>query len=105
MTLLIDIGNTRIKWARFENGVLQPQSAAPHADWVVDTLVNTILRRGNSADRVLVSNGDSGRLLHFGLPDSRAPASLEIVWPSGKKQLIDDVAVGQIATIVEASGK
>jgi hypothetical protein len=48
---------------------------------------------------------DSGRLLHFGLPDSRAPASLEIVWPSGKKQLIDDVAVGQIATIVEASGK
>jgi pantothenate kinase type III len=29
--LLIDIGNTRIKWARFERGALQPQSAAVHA--------------------------------------------------------------------------
>jgi type III pantothenate kinase len=56
MTLLIDIGNTRIKWARFEGGALQPQSAAPHADWSVDTLVETVLRRGNRTDRVLVSN-------------------------------------------------
>src|SRR5512145_2557748 len=56
MALLIDIGNTRIKWARFEDGVLQPQSAAPHADWVVETLVETVLRRGTRADRVLVSN-------------------------------------------------
>jgi type III pantothenate kinase len=56
MALLIDIGNTRIKWARFEDGVLQPQSAAPHADWVAETLVETVLRRGKPADRVLVSN-------------------------------------------------
>ena len=56
MALLIDIGNTRIKWARFEGGVLQPQSAAPHADWIAATLVETVLRRGNRADRVLVSN-------------------------------------------------
>ena len=56
MALLIDIGNTRIKWARFEDGVLQPQSAAPHADWVLDKLVDTILRQGTRADRVLVSN-------------------------------------------------
>jgi type III pantothenate kinase len=56
MSLLIDIGNTRIKWARYENGVLQPQSAAPHADWVADTFIQTVLHRGNRADRVLVSN-------------------------------------------------
>ncbi len=56
MTLLIDIGNTRIKWARFEDGVLQPQSASPHADWKAETLVETVLRRGNRSDRVLVSN-------------------------------------------------
>jgi type III pantothenate kinase len=54
--LLIDIGNTRIKWARFEGGALQPQSAAPHADWGVETFVGTVLRRGNRAERVLVSN-------------------------------------------------
>lgn len=56
MTVLVDIGNTRIKWARFEDGVLQPQSAAPHADWSAETVVETVLRRGNRADRVLVSN-------------------------------------------------
>jgi type III pantothenate kinase len=56
MTLLIDIGNTRIKWARFEDGVLQPQSASPHADWKAETCVETVLRRGNRSDRVLVSN-------------------------------------------------
>jgi type III pantothenate kinase len=55
MALLIDIGNTRIKWARFEGGALQAQSAAPHADWNVATFVETVLRRGGS-DRVLVSN-------------------------------------------------
>lgn len=56
MALLIDIGNTRIKWARFEDGILQPQSASPHADWSAETLVETVLRRGNRSDRVLVSN-------------------------------------------------
>ena len=56
MTLPIDIGNTRIKWARFENGVLQPQSAAPHADWSAQTLTETVLQRGGRSDRVLVSN-------------------------------------------------
>jgi type III pantothenate kinase len=56
MALLIDVGNTRIKWARFEGGALQPQSAAPHADWSVESFVETVLRRGNRADRVLVSN-------------------------------------------------
>lgn len=56
MALLIDIGNTRIKWARFEGGALQPQSAAPHSDWSVASVVETVLRRGARADSVLVSN-------------------------------------------------
>ncbi len=56
MALLIDIGNTRIKWARFEGGALPLQSAAPHADMSLETFVETVLRRGSQADRVLVSN-------------------------------------------------
>ncbi len=60
--LLIDVGNTRIKWARFENGVLQPQSAAPHADWNVHTCVETVLQRGGRSDRVLVSNVSGPRM-------------------------------------------
>jgi type III pantothenate kinase len=62
MTLLIDIGNTRIKWARFEDGVLQPQSAAPHADWSAQTLIETVLQRGGRSDRVLVSNVAGARM-------------------------------------------
>jgi type III pantothenate kinase len=31
--LLIDVGNTRVKWARFANARLQKQRAAAHANW------------------------------------------------------------------------
>jgi type III pantothenate kinase len=60
--LLIDIGNTRIKWARLERGALQPQSAALHAAWTAQTLVETILEAGEVADRVLVSNVSGPRM-------------------------------------------
>lgn len=62
MILLIDIGNTRIKWARFEQGALQPQSAAAHAAWAAETLVETILEAGDRADRILVSNVSGARM-------------------------------------------
>jgi type III pantothenate kinase len=62
MALLIDIGNTRIKWARFENAALQPQSAAPHEDWTAQSVVETVLQRGGRSDRVLVSNVAGARM-------------------------------------------
>lgn len=62
MTLLVDIGNTRIKWARFERSSLQLQSAAPHADWTVTTFVDRILKSGDPCDRVLVSNVSGQRM-------------------------------------------
>jgi type III pantothenate kinase len=62
MTLLIDIGNTRIKWARFEDGVLQSQSAAPHAQWNAQAFIETVLQRGGRSDRVLVSNVAGARM-------------------------------------------
>src|SRR5688572_15031831 len=62
MPLLIDIGNTRIKWARFEQGKLQPQSAAPHADWSASAFVETVLHSGGRCDRVLVSNVSGPRM-------------------------------------------
>jgi type III pantothenate kinase len=62
MPLLIDIGNTRIKWARFEQGKLQPQAAAPHADWSAPTFVETVLHSGGRCNRVLVSNVSGPRM-------------------------------------------
>jgi type III pantothenate kinase len=62
MLLLIDIGNTRIKWARFEQGELRPQSAAPHADWSAPTFVETVLHSGGRCERVLVGNVSGPRM-------------------------------------------
>ena len=62
MPLLIDIGNTRIKWARFAQGTLQPQSAEPHADWSAQTFGETVLHAGARDDRVLVSNVSGQRM-------------------------------------------
>jgi type III pantothenate kinase len=60
--LLIDVGNTRIKWARLEQEALQTQSAVPHADSSVQAVIETVLRPGGRADRVLVSNVSGARM-------------------------------------------
>jgi type III pantothenate kinase len=60
--LLVDIGNTRIKWAWLERGRLQPQSAAPHADWTAQTFIETILAAASGSGRVWVSNVSGPRM-------------------------------------------
>lgn len=52
------VSNTRIKWARLEQGALQPQSAAVHAAWTAQTLVEIILEAGDRADRILVDRNN-----------------------------------------------
>ena len=55
MTLLLDMGNTRIKWARLEDGRLEGQGAATH----IEEDLNHALGRafdGAKPDRVLASN-------------------------------------------------
>lgn len=60
--LLIDIGNTRIKWARLEHGALGHQSAAPHAEWTQATFVANVLQPGPPAQRALISNVSGPRM-------------------------------------------
>lgn len=60
--LLIDVGNTRIKWARLDHGGLQAQSAQTHADLTVQSVIETILQSGARSDRVLVSNVGGTRM-------------------------------------------
>src|SRR5918992_532901 len=60
--LLIDIGNTRIKWAWLEDGRLQPQSAAPHAGWTAQTFIDTILAPAGGSGRAWVSNVSGPRM-------------------------------------------
>jgi len=74
MALLIDIGNTRIKWARLEQGTLQPQSAAPHADWTAQKFVEVLGPACVDARRVWVSNVAGPRMaqvIRAGLAQTR----------------------------------
>jgi type III pantothenate kinase len=56
MILLVDIGNTRIKWAQFDGESLGAQTAQPHANWTRDDAIATLTRSMPRPDRVLVSN-------------------------------------------------
>jgi type III pantothenate kinase len=56
MILLIDIGNTRIKWAQLERGTLGPQSAAVHSKWTVNEFIDSVLQPSARPQRVLISN-------------------------------------------------
>jgi type III pantothenate kinase len=62
MLLLIDIGNTRIKWARLDERGIGPQSAAVHANWTPDDFVLQVLNSGPRAERVLIANVGGRRM-------------------------------------------
>lgn len=62
MLLLIDIGNTRIKWARCVDGVMGTQAAAVHVDWTQDDFVQQILNSGPRAERVFIGNVSGKRM-------------------------------------------
>jgi type III pantothenate kinase len=70
MLLLIDIGNTRIKWARLDHGQQGEQSAAVHANWTADDFIEQVLNSGPRADEVWIANVGGkrmGELVHDAL--------------------------------------
>jgi type III pantothenate kinase len=56
MTLLIDIGNARIKWARLTDGALQAQGGALHLDAFDDAFEQLAAALPPGANRVVVAN-------------------------------------------------
>ncbi|MGH8175673.1 MAG: type III pantothenate kinase [Steroidobacter sp.] len=62
MILLIDIGNTRIKWARLADGRIHDQSAAPHAQMNRDEFIHTVLDPPGRPDRVVAANVGGARI-------------------------------------------
>jgi type III pantothenate kinase len=61
MMLLIDIGNTRIKWAVLENGELTNQQAVAHATWSAEECAGAFSKLPRPT-RVLVSNVGGERI-------------------------------------------
>lgn len=65
-----------------------------------------ILHWENHQKKQVVSGGDafssqSQRPLHFGLGNSSDVEKVEILWPSGNRQIIDNPAVNKMHTIIE----
>ena len=53
--LLVDIGNSRVKWARYERGQLGEQSAAAYSGWTIDDWRRTLFQPPG-IDDVLVAS-------------------------------------------------
>jgi type III pantothenate kinase len=52
--LLIDVGNTRVKWARIAHGRLTRQRAAAHQGWVTADFARQVIGRARGIERVIV---------------------------------------------------
>lgn len=55
-TLLVDVGNTRIKWARLEGARLGKAKAAAHAAWRTSDYVRRLFDSAGELERVLVAS-------------------------------------------------
>jgi type III pantothenate kinase len=60
--LLIDIGNTRIKWARFDGQRLGRQRAAVHSGWGGEDYARRVIGSGPRLDRILVASVAGARV-------------------------------------------
>lgn len=56
MILLVDIGNTRIKWATFDGRDLSPSQAGAHKDWTHDVVERKLLAPIAKPTRVIIAN-------------------------------------------------
>jgi hypothetical protein len=57
----------------------------------------------NEATTAVSYNSASDKRVHFGLGEDAVIESIELVWPSGTKQVLRDVKADQVLTIREAS--
>jgi type III pantothenate kinase len=56
MILLLDIGNTRIKWATLSDAGVGPQHAQPYRGWDREDLIGNVLHTVAQPERVIVAN-------------------------------------------------
>ena len=54
--LLVDIGNSRIKWARLEEGRIGKAQAAEYAGWRARDFARRVIGSRSNVERILVSN-------------------------------------------------
>lgn len=62
MMLLVDVGNTRVKWATRDAGGLAQQHAAAHADWSLGDVNQHLIAPSAVPERIFVSNVGGARM-------------------------------------------
>lgn len=65
MILLIDIGNTRIKWATLDGQGIGAQCAETHAGWGAQQLTDVMLKSAIRPERVLIGNVGGAQIGEF----------------------------------------
>jgi hypothetical protein len=92
---------------------LWENESAPERGWLIVHLVGTKSNRDGIGARVIVGNqvrtmttamgyaSSSHAGLHFGLGNTNAPIRLEIQWPSGGRQILEDVKANQVVEVKE----
>src|SRR4029453_10379358 len=87
--------------------------ASPSPRWLIVRLTGTKSNRDGIGARVIVGNqvrtmttamgyaSSSHAGLHFGLGGQAGPVRVEVQWPSGIKQTIDNVDVNRVLEVVE----
>lgn len=60
--LLVDVGNTRVKWAKFAGGRLRSQHAAAHAGWRFGDFASHLFRPARGIEQVVVVSVASARV-------------------------------------------
>jgi type III pantothenate kinase len=56
VVLLVDVGNSRIKWARYENGRLGRSQAAVHSTWRLKDYRRRLFASGEIPDRAVIAS-------------------------------------------------
>jgi hypothetical protein len=70
--------------------------------------IGAVVRVGSQSDEMTTSVGyasSSNVGVHFGLGTARAVDRMEVVWPSGVKQVLEHVAVNRTVTVTEPGGR
>ena len=100
-----------------DHGAFLRNNKGNQNNWLLIKLIGQSSNRDGIGARVIVSTGDhvqtaqkkstNGYLsqndprMHFGLSDNKMVDRIEVIWPSGKVQVLENIQAGQILTITE----
>lgn len=100
-----------------DHGVLLRNNQGNNNNWILIKLVGTTSNRDGLGATIKITTGDVTQMaqkrsttgylsqndprIHFGLAQNTSIDKLEVSWPSGKKQILEDIKSNQILTVTE----